>query len=109
MQFCGVATKSKKVYWMPSGKILYTLFTATGIILVILPSHTAISASSVNTIEKHFLFLNLKAVNILGEQSGLSLTWIYGDLVHSACQQGESRNEVILNVRASFRVAKTCH
>lgn len=53
---------------MPSAKIFYTLFTATGIILKIFPSHMVINTNSVYTAEKHFLFLSLKAVNILGTE-----------------------------------------
>lgn len=57
--------KAKKKSLLLSGKIFYTLLTATGIILTMFPSHMVIGTSLVYKTEKHFLFRNLKAVNIL--------------------------------------------
>lgn len=61
---------------MPSAKVFYTPFTATGIILKKFPLHMVTSGNSVYTTQKHFFFLNLKAVDISGEQSGLRSTYI---------------------------------
>lgn len=85
MQFCGVTIKAKKKSLLLSGKIFYTLLTATGIILTMFPSYMVISTSLVYKTEKHFLFLNLKAVNILREQSGLRFTCIQVNRSSSFC------------------------
>lgn len=84
MQFCGVAIKEKKKS-TAIRKIFYTLLTTTGIILMMLPQYTVIGTSSVYIKQKHFLFLNLKAVNILREQRGLKFTCIQVNKASSFC------------------------